>query len=129
MARGKIEKHSPIIDAIRETETTSTGEIRVHLSHSWLERDAFKHAENLFSQFNMYRTRYRNGVLIYANLRKKKFAIIVDVGLFQSTGQTYWNQIGHDLTENLRSTHSEKAIATTVHTIGEALTRFFPIDR
>jgi uncharacterized membrane protein len=76
----------------------------------------------------MFRTTVRNGVLIYVNLRKKKFAIVADVGIYQVVGQDYWRRLGIELTEHLRSTQSEKAIALAVQSVGEVLRREYPVS-
>ena len=74
----------------------------------------------------MDRTEKRNSVLLYFNLRKRKFAIVGDDGVHTALGQKYWEQLGRDLRENLHATHLERAVALTVKQLGEALRAFFP---
>jgi uncharacterized membrane protein len=126
VARGKIEKHSPIIDAIREAEAGTEGEIRVHLSQRWFEKDPWKRAENLFAHYGLGSGLQQNTILIYINLRKRSFAILGDLAIHQRVGQTYWNNLARELTENLRSTQSEKAIALTIRSIGKILKTHVP---
>lgn len=121
-------KFSPIIDAIAAAENSTTGEIRVHLSKKWCESNPYGRATRLFQRFNMFRTSHRNAVLIYVNLRKRKFAIIGDAGIHQVVGQKYWENLTNTLQDHLRSTHPEKAIALTVLEIGQALQKYFPLD-
>ncbi len=121
-------KHSPIVDAIAEAELGTTGEIRVHLSRSWVEKDAYKHAERLFNQFDMQRTRNRNAVLLYVNMRRHLFAIVGDEGIHQVVGQKYWEVLAGRLAQNLHETHPEKAIAIAVREIGAKLREHFPAD-
>ncbi len=127
MAAGN-EKHSPIVDAIAEAERGTTGEIRVHLSKSWIEKDPYKHAGRLFAAFNMHKTRYRNGVLLYVNLRRRLFAVVGDEGIHHVVGQEYWEMLAGRLAQNLHETHPEKAIALAVLEIGEKLKQHFPAD-
>jgi uncharacterized membrane protein len=117
---------SPIVAAIQQVETESTGEIRVHLSKKWIEKDPFQYANQLFQFYKMNKTTHRNTVLIYVNLRQKKFAIIGDQGIHQALGQKYWNKMANELQHNLRSTQSEKAIAQTILFLGQTLKTFFP---
>lgn len=121
-------KNSPIVKAIALAEAGTTGEIRVHLSRRWYEPDPFNRASRLFDEFGMRRTSHRNAVLLYVNLRRHKFAVIGDEGIHKAVGQHYWERLSRNLSENLRSTHFENAIADAVRMIGETLRRYFPLD-
>lgn len=130
MAAGKAhkstKKHSPIVRSIALAETRTTGEIRVHLSRKIFERDPLVRAQKLFRQFGMGQTTHRNAILLYVNLRRKKFAIIGDEGIHQHVGQRYWDELVAELKKDLRGTHMENAIALAVRTIGVTLERYFP---
>ncbi|MCM2322215.1 MAG: TPM domain-containing protein [Oligoflexia bacterium] len=131
MAIGKkaqTRKFSPIIEAIARAETGTTGEIRVHLTRSWIEKDAFAHAWSIFNRFAMFRTAQRNAVLLYVNLRKHKFAIVGDEGIHKAVGQRYWERVARNLSRNMGSTHYENAIALAVREIGEVLHQHFPTE-
>lgn len=133
MASGKASQDnssrvSPIVQAIQRAEAGTTGEIRVHLSRSWFEKDPFLHASALFQRFGMTRTTHRNAVLLYVNLRKHKFAVVGDEGIHQVVGQEYWEKLARNLSANLRATHPENAIAETVREIGDVLHRYFPAN-
>ena len=118
---------SPILTALSEAERGSNGEIRVHLSRRWFERDPFGRATALFREFGMTKTAKRNGVLIYVNLKRHKFAIVGDEGITGVVGNRYWEKLGRELTVDLRSTHHENAVALTVLRVGEALRKHFPV--
>lgn len=120
--------NSPIVEAIRIAEQGTTGEIRVHLSKRWIEKDAYARAERIFHEYGMTRTTHRNAVLLYVNLRRHKFAIIGDESIHERVGSRYWQRIARRLSEDLRSTHPERAIAMAVQEIGEALKKHFPAD-
>jgi uncharacterized membrane protein len=119
---------SPIVNAILQAEKNTTGEIRVHLSKKWIERDPFRRATRLFRQFGMFRTTHRNAILLYVNLKRQKFAIIGDEGIHKVVGQRYWEQLAQDLKRALISTHPENAIAIAVGQIGVVLQKHFPLD-
>jgi uncharacterized membrane protein len=116
----------PIVRAIALAEAGTTGEIRVHLTRRLLEKDPFARALRLFERFGMSRTLQRNAVLLYVNLRRRKFAIVADQGLDQVLGQPYWRKLARQLTEDLRGTDPERAVALAVESLGEALKRHFP---
>lgn len=121
-----FEESSPILKAIQEAEAGTTGEIRVHLSKRLFEKDPFKRALEIFNSYEMFRTRDRNAVLIYVNLKKRQFAIVGDHGLCQVVDPSAWRSLSHELSDHLRSTHPERAIASTVMSIGAILKKFFP---
>jgi uncharacterized membrane protein len=122
----QVKHSSPILDAIHEAETKTTGEIRVHLSRRVFERNTFGRANRLFHQYSMAGTLHRNAILIYVNLRRKKFAIVGDEGAHQAVGQRYWDEVARELKKNFMSTHPENAIALTVTKLGERLMKHFP---
>ena len=126
VAAGKTE--SAILKAIQWAEKGTTGEIRVHITRRWWEPDALKRAQKLFESYGMYRTAERNGVLLYVNLRKKKFAVIGDTGIQAKIGQSYWDDLAKSLREDLLSTHYENAIAFAVRTLGVTLKMHFPVE-
>jgi uncharacterized membrane protein len=128
VAAGKKDESSPIVEAIAEAESRTSGEIRVHLTRRRFERDPFQRAWKLFHQYGMTRTAQRNAVLFYLNLRKKKFAIVGDEGIHRVVGAHYWEELAKSLREDLLSTHIENAVALAVRTIGVTLERFFPHD-
>jgi len=119
---------SPIVEAIRLAEENTTGEIRVHLSKKWIERDPYRRATRLFQKFGMFRTTHRNAVLLYVNLKRKKFAIIGDEGIHQTVGQMYWEDLARALKHALISTHPENAIALAVSRIGDILHEHYPLQ-
>ena len=119
-------KTSPIVEAIAEAESGTSGEIRVHLTKRWFERDPYARAQALFKSLGMTETRLRNGVLLYANLRKRRFAVVGDEGIHQAVGQEFWEGLAKRLSERLLSTHPERAIAAAVQEIGIELKRHFP---
>jgi uncharacterized membrane protein len=125
MANGK-QAISPIVEAIRIAEEGSLGEIHVHLSKRWIEKDPMGRAVQIFFAYGMAQTTHRNAILIYANLRRKKFAVIGDVGIYKKVGQLGWEKWGEELRQNLFFTQSERAIALTVRLMGEALKKYFP---
>jgi uncharacterized membrane protein len=119
---------SPIVKAISGVERIANAEIRVHVSKRLFERDPFARAEFLFQKYGMQRTTHRNGVLLYLNLRTKKFAVVADEGIHKELGQQYWDELAKQLRDDLQSTYYENAIALTVLTIGVTMSKYFPAE-
>lgn len=129
MALGKgaeTVRTSPILAAINQAERGTTGEIRVHLTRRWFERNADRRAAAIFREFGMGARERKNAVLIYVNLRRRKFAIVADEGIAAAAGQKLWEKLSRELAVDLRSTHYERAVAMTVARLGEALRKHYP---
>jgi uncharacterized membrane protein len=116
----------PIVRAIARAEAGNTAEIRVHVSRRLFEPDARARALRLFDSFGMAHTRHRNAVLLYINLRRRRFAIVADRGATERLGHAYWDQLSRQLAEDLRSTDPERAIALAVGELGDRLREHFP---
>ena len=123
MAAGKA---SPIVEAIAVAQEGTTGEIRVHLSKRLWEPDARRRAEKLFHRIGLDQTKDRNTVLIYVNLRRRKFALVGDDAIHAKAGQRFWDDLARRLSVDLRATNPEKAIALAVLRVGESLRTAFP---
>ena len=121
-----MSQQSPIIAAIRQVEEESTGEIRVHLSKKWLEKDPYARATRLFHHFEMFKTPQRNAILLYVNLKRRKFALVGDEGIQNRLSPRFWDEAARNLKINLISTHPENAIALSVREIGEVLRKYSP---
>lgn len=121
VAPGKEKKASAILQAIQEAEQECSSEIRVHLTQRFVELNVQERAKNLFHIHQMDQNPQKNAVLIYVNLRKRKFAIIANDPLHKTGGQPFWNALAQELQENLHSTQWEKAIALTVRFLGKKL--------
>jgi uncharacterized membrane protein len=116
----------PIVRAIALAEAGTTGEVRVHLSKRLFEKNAFNQALWLFDRFGMSRTKQRNAVLLYVNLRRHRFAVVADQALHQTLGQNYWQQFSREFAEEMRGTDPERGIAIAVAWLGEKLKLHFP---
>lgn len=128
MPSGDVSNKDVIVEAIEEAERRSSGEIRVHLSRRWIEKDALRHARRIFGAFGLQRNPRRNSVLIYVNLRKRRLAVIGGGAVHQAVGQDFWERIAADLREDFKATHPENAIAIAVAKIGDELARHFPVS-
>ncbi|MGK5082591.1 TPM domain-containing protein [Bdellovibrionota bacterium FG-1] len=119
-------QNNPLIQAIAEAEAGTTGEIRVHLSKRFYEKNPLKRALQLFTRFGLTHTAQRNTVLIYVNLRKNKFAIVGDIKIHETVSRRDWNRLTDELAVLLRETHSERAITLTALALGTTLREHFP---
>ncbi len=74
------EEEQDIIQAIREAEKNTSGEIRIHIeAHAQIA--PIDRAKEVFQALKMGNTKEENGVLIYVAVNDRKFAIYGDRGI------------------------------------------------
>jgi uncharacterized membrane protein len=84
----KVEEDG-IVEAIKEAEMNTSGEIRVHLEeHSQV--DSFDRAKKVFSSLEMHKTDLRNGVLFYVGVQDHSFVILGDQGIDKVVADDFW---------------------------------------
>ncbi|MCC7050542.1 MAG: TPM domain-containing protein [Bacteroidia bacterium] len=114
-----------IINAIREAENNTSGEIRVHIEKN-CKQEVIKQAAFVFEKLGMTNTQQRNGVLIYIAVKDKHFAIIGDKGINEAVPDGFWNNVCDVMKEHLAKGQITQAIITGVLLAGEQLKTFFP---
>ena len=86
------EQEQRIAAAIEAAELLTSGEVRVHLNDT-CKGDALKDAEKVFKRLRMDQTADRNGILFYIALESHNFAVVGDLGIHASVGQSFWDGI------------------------------------
>lgn len=119
------EEKKRIIQAIKDAEKETSGEIRIHLENSF-KGDIFDRAVAIFSKLKMHKTKSRNGVLIYLAIQPKKFVIIGDAGINTLVGQTFWDSISDQMNKAFAENRFTDGICEAIHLTGEKLRSFFP---
>jgi uncharacterized membrane protein len=119
------QQEQEVINAIREAEKNTSGEIRVHFEKS-LDQDALKRAQELFFQLEMDKTIFKNGVLFYVAVDDHQFAIIGDEGIDKKVPDDFWESIRDEvISEFVKGNHAKGLVKGILHT-GEKLKEYFP---
>ncbi len=119
------EQEQEVVNAIREAERNTSGEIRVHFEKS-LNQDPLKRAEEVFCQLEMDQTKFKNGVLFYVAVDDHQFAIIGDEGIDKVVPEDFWESIKNEvITEFVKGNHKEGLVSGILH-CGEKLKEYFP---
>jgi uncharacterized membrane protein len=114
-----------IIQAIREAELDTSGEIRVHIEKG-LGSDPMERAQELFHDLKMDNTRDSNGVLLYIAVHDHRFAICGDRGICDVVPDDFWDTT-RDLIDGHFKEHSFKeGIIAGVRSAGAKLRAHFP---
>jgi len=118
-----------IVNAIRDAEQQTSGEIRVYVESHCRFVDPLLRAEEVFRMLKMNQTAARNGVLVYVAIKDKQLALYGDLGIHEKVGDDYWRDKTSRIISNMRSGPYAEAISKIVIEIGEALKLHFPFDR
>jgi uncharacterized membrane protein len=114
-----------ILNAIREAELNTSGEIRVHIENE-CEEDVLDRAAFLFGKLKMDQTAQRNGVLFYLAIASRKFAILGDSGINQCVPENFWNEIKEDMAAHFANNEFTEGLTEGIRMAGNSLKEYFP---
>ena len=86
------EEKNKILQAIKDAENNTSGEIRLHLD-SKCKGDALAQGIKIFQRLKMHKTALRNGTLIFLAVDDKKFAIVGDEGINKIVDDNFWDDV------------------------------------
>ena len=115
-----------IIQAIREAESKTSGEIRVLIQRGKLRDDPLKIARKKFQQLKMDRTHERNAVLIFIAPRAHKFAVVGDKAIHERCGDEFWQRVVTAMHHCFRQDKFAEGLRGAITVIGDTLTQHFP---
>lgn len=113
------------MDAVREAEKNTSGEIRVHLEYR-ARGPVYGHAQKVFQRIGMTKTAQRNAVLIFLATGNKKFAVLGDVGINEKVPEGFWNDVVGIMQEHFKQNKFAEGISEAAVRIGEKLRAYFP---
>jgi uncharacterized membrane protein len=119
------EQQAHILDAIKEAEKETSGEIRVHIE-TRLSGDVLDRASWIFKKIGMDRTKERNGVLFYLAIKNRKFAIIGDNGINARVTEGFWDKIKNVMESDFREKRFSDGLAKGILMAGDQLKEHFP---
>ena len=119
-------EHDRIVQAIREAESKTSGEIRVYIQRGKLKADPLIAAQKKFHRLGMHRTADRNAVLIFVAPRARKFAVVGDKAIHEKCGESYWQRVVDLMREHFRNERFSDALVDAIAAVGSALTAHFP---
>jgi len=114
-----------ILEAIREAETNTSGEIRVHIEE-YAKGNVLDRAAYIFEKLKIHKTKQRNGVLFYLAYKSHKFAILGDAGINTVVPEDYWDRIKEIMTGFFSEGNFTEGLAAGIKLAGEELKHHFP---
>src|SRR6267378_877248 len=119
-------EHDRIVDAIREGESKTSGEIRVYVQRGKLNADPLIVAQKKFQRLQMHKTQQRNAVLIFVAPREHKFAVVGDKAIHEKCGEEFWQRIVEAMREHFKNEKFSHALVEAIEEAGKALASYFP---
>jgi uncharacterized membrane protein len=119
-------EHERIVDAIREAESKTSGEIRVYIQRGSLNGDPLIVAKKKFQKLGMHNTSERNAALIFVAPRAHKFAIVGDKAIHEKCGEEFWQRVIDRMRTHFQNEKFSRAIVEGIEKIGKLLAAHFP---
>ncbi len=118
-----------IVQAIRNAEMRTSGEIRVFVETRCRFIDAIDRAFEIFANLKMEQTEYRNAVLLYVALKDRQLAVYGDKGIHEKVDDEFWNAAVRRIIAHFNKDDYAGGISNCVTEIGESLQQHFPYDK
>jgi uncharacterized membrane protein len=118
-------RHDDIVQAVRNAERKTSGEIRVFISRKSAV-DPVEAAQEAFQKLGMEKTADRNAVLIYVAPRSHKFAVIGDAGVHARCGDSFWTGMTAEMSTHFKRGEFTRGILLGVKKAGDLLAEHFP---
>lgn len=120
------EQEKSVMNAIKEAETNTSGEIRVHLEDRCKSDYPINRAIEMFGELHMHETELRNGVIVYVAIKDHKIAVWGDEGIHTKVGQDFWNDVIETMQKYFGAGDFENGLREAILMIGDKLKANFP---
>lgn len=118
-----------IVEAIRNAERRTSGEVRVFIESRCRYVDAIDRAAQVFFNLKMEQTELRNGTLVYVAIKDRQMAVFGDKGIHEKVTSAFWNAEVQKMMAHFKNNDIPQGIIAAVKDIGEALNLHFPYDK
>ncbi|CAM1346100.1 TPM domain-containing protein [Tenacibaculum crassostreae] len=119
------EEELEIVQAIRQAERNTSGEIRVHIEKT-CKISHYNRALEVFQMLKMFNTAAQNAVLIYIAVEDHKFVIYGDKGIDAVVPTDFWDTTKNAMQIQFQHGDFKKGIIDGVLKAGEELREHFP---
>jgi uncharacterized membrane protein len=117
-----------IVEAIRQAEKATSGEIRVHVEPNCSSADPVQRAIEVFARLGMHQTKAQNGVLFYLAHVDRKFAIVGDKGINAKVPAGFWENTKDLLRSYFAKGDYAEGLSQGIEQAGQQLRLYFPYD-
>lgn len=121
----KPEEEAIIKNHIHQAEERSSGEIRVYVEPK-CKIELHQRAMDIFIKHKIYRTRQKNGVLIYIAYESHGIYILGDEGIHLKAGQRLWDHALMTMQSLFAKQQYLDGLTAAIDIVGNELRKFFP---
>lgn len=115
-----------IVEAIREAEKNTSGEIRVHIEDTCPIQEIRERVQALFFELEMEKTQQRNAVLFYLSANDRRFYILGDKGIYQKMPEDFWEKTADLMSIYFQKEEFVKGLTEGILHAGNQLKKYFP---
>jgi uncharacterized membrane protein len=115
-----------IVEAIRQAEKATSGEIRVHVEPHCANADPVQRAIEVFAHLGMHQTKEQNGVLFYLAHADRKFAVLGDKGIDAKVPDNFWESTKDLLRSYFAAGNYAEGLSQGIERAGQQLKQYFP---
>ena len=115
-----------IIVAIKQAESDTSGEVKVHVEELCTEADPVERAKQVFTYLSLDKTAQRNGVLFYLAHGDRKFAVLGDIGIDKVVPANFWETTRDALRINFSQGNFSEGLQMGIREAGYQLKKYFP---
>ena len=119
-------EHDRIVQAIREAESKTSGQIRIFIQRGELKDDPLEAAQRRFHKLGLHKNAQHTDVLIFVAPRAHKLAIVGDEAIHQKCGEQLWQRLVDQMREHFRNEKFSHALVEAIHEIADAMAAHFP---
>jgi uncharacterized membrane protein len=122
------EKEKLVVEAIKNAERETSGEIVVHIESS-CKSQVLDRAAEVFKTLDLHKTKERNGVLFYMSIKDHKFAILGDSGINAVVPDNFWETTKDLVLEEFKRGAYAEGLAKGIEMAGNHLKQYFPFHK
>ena len=119
------EEEQEVIQAIREAEKNTSGEIRVHLEKN-CPNTVSDRVHEVFHFLKMDNTKLQNAVLIYVAVADKCFYIYGDKGINKVVPDNFWESTKNSIQQEFSKGNFKQGLVNGILSTGKQLEKHFP---
>jgi uncharacterized membrane protein len=122
------EEEIRIVEAIREAERGTSGEIRLFVEPFCMTDHPVERAQEVFQLYGMFHTKERNAILVYIAEKSRQFAFWGDAGIHEKVGFQFWEAEKSLFRTFLQRDAAAEGAVQLIALLGEQLRKHFPAD-
>lgn len=117
-----------IIEAIRQGENRTSGEIRLHIEMNCPLDNPYDRALQVFEKLEMHKTELANGILIYLAIEDHKLVVCGDKGINDIVGEDYWKNTVDLMVSYFKKEDYKGGLIQGITEVSHKLKEHFPYE-